>query len=370
VADTETRFQFYDNRPGAMTQFSDIDTPAVLIDVEKVEANLRRAQDYADRHGLKLRPHIKTHKLPRFARQAIELGAVGITVQKLGEAEVFADAGVTNIFLPYNIIGPAKLARLRALHARVTISVTADSAETVEGLSRSFADNPTPLTVLVECDTGMGRCGVQSPEAAVALAEKIAYSPGLRFGGLMTYPAAGQVDSNAAFLAAAKAALAAHGLPAAVVSNGGTPDLWRAHEVTAATEHRPGTYIYMDRFQVGKGVGTWDDCALTVLATVVSRPTDNRAIIDAGSKSLSSDTLGLAGFGRIEQYPDAVITGLSEEHGTIDLSASAAKPQIGDTLRIIPNHACVVSNLFDRVHLVSAGRLLETVTVDARGRVD
>ena len=350
-----------------MTAISELDTPAVLIDVDRVEANLRRVQDYADSLGLKLRPHIKTHKLPRFAKRAMELGAVGITVQKLGEAEVFADAGITEIFLPYNIIGPAKLARLKALHERVNLSVTADSAETVEGLSATFAGSGKPLTVLVECDTGMGRCGVQTPAAALALAEKIANSPGLLFGGLMTYPAAGQVEANAAWLAAARIALTAAGLPPAVVSNGGTPDIWRAHEVTAATEHRPGTYIYMDRYQ---GVGTYADCALTVLATVVSRPTPDRAIIDAGSKALTSDLLGMTGFGLIEAYPEAVIVGLSEEHGPVDLTACASRPAIGDRLRIIPNHSCVVSNLFDAVHLVRGDELVETVTVAARGRVD
>ena len=353
-----------------MTDLSRLETPAVLIDIDRVDANLRRAQDYADNHGLKLRPHIKTHKLPRFARRAIELGAIGITVQKLGEAEVFADAGIGEIFLPYNIIGGQKLARLRALATRVNISVTADSRETVAGLSATFADAERPLTVLVECDTGMGRCGVQSPAAALELARVIAAAPGLRFGGLMTYPAAGQVEQNAAGLAEAAALLTAEGLAPEIVSNGGTPDLWRAHEVAVATEHRPGTYIYMDRSQVARNVGTWADCALTVLATVVSRPTGDRAIIDAGSKALTSDTLGLAGFGLIEAYPEAVITGLSEEHGTIDLSRCTEKPRIGDIVRIIPNHACVVSNLFDRVHLISNEQLVETVEVAARGRVD
>ena len=353
-----------------MTQFSELDTPAVLIDIDRVEANLRRAQNYANAHGLRLRPHIKTHKLPRFARRAMELGAVGITVQKLGEAEVMADAGITEIFLPYNILGDAKLARLRALSERVHITVTADSAETVAGLSVTFADAIGPLTVLVECDTGMGRCGVQSPADAVTLAQLISAAPGLEFGGLMTYPAAGQVETNAAWLVSARDALIAAGLPPAIISNGGTPDLWRAHEVTAATEHRPGTYIYMDRFQVAKAVGGYEDCALTVLATVVSRPTENRAIIDAGSKALTSDTLGMTGFGLIEAYPGAEIIGLSEEHGTIDLSQCERKPVIGEQLRIIPNHACVVSNLFDTVTLISGADVVETVRVDARGRVD
>ena len=347
----------------------DLETPVVLVDLDRVEANLKRAQDYADAHKLPLRPHIKTHKLPRFAKRQIELGAVGITCQKLGEAEVMADAGIADIFLPYNIIGASKLARLKALHERIAISVTADSSYVVDGLARTFTDPNHKLRVLVECDTGMGRCGVQTPGAAVELAQQIAAAPGLHFAGLMTYPAAGKVAENEEFLEKAKAALEAQGLAPDVISNGGTPDLWHAHDVGAASEHRPGTYIYLDRFQVAKGVGTLDDCALTVLATVVSRPTENRAIIDAGSKALTSDTLGMDGFGYIVGYPDARIVGLSEEHGTIDLSGSK-KPAIGERLRIIPNHACVVSNLFDNVTLISGDEVVETVPVAARGRVD
>ncbi len=347
-----------------------LDTPCVLIDLDRVEANLKRAQDYADAHGLKLRPHIKTHKLPRFALRQIELGAVGVTCQKLGEAEVIADSGVEDIFLPYNILGERKLARLRALADRVRISVSADSKTTIDGLSGAFADAARPLPVLVECDTGMGRCGVQTPQEALALARAVYAAPGLVFAGLMTYPAIGEVEANAAWLAAAVALLKREGLPPRVVSNGGTPDMERAAEVAVATEHRPGTYIYLDRYQVAKGAGALDDCALTVLATVVSRPTENRAVIDAGSKALTSDTLGLDGFGLVLGYPDAVIRSLSEEHGVIDLSACKQKPAIGDRLRIVPNHACVVSNLFDKVTLVSGDRAVETIPVAARGRVD
>jgi D-serine deaminase-like pyridoxal phosphate-dependent protein len=347
-----------------------LETPVVLIDVDRADANLRRAQAYADAHGLRLRPHIKTHKLPYFAHRQIELGAVGITCQKLGEAEVMADAGIPDIFLPYNILGAQKLARLAALARRTRLSVTADSETTVEGLASAFAHAPSRLPVLVECDTGLGRCGVQTPQAALALAKRIDAAPGLTFGGLMTYPAAGKVAANEAWLAAAKALAADAGLPPSVVSNGGTPDLWRAHEVVSATEHRPGTYIYLDRFQVGRGVGALADCALTILATVVSPPTPDRAIVDAGSKTLTSDTLGLDGFGLVLDYPDAVIRSLSEEHGTIDLSACASRPSIGERVRIVPNHACVVSNLFDSVVFVADGQPTERVAVAARGRVD
>lgn len=347
-----------------------LETPCVLIDLDKAEANLKRAQDYADAHGVHLRPHIKTHKLPSFARRQVELGAIGITCQKLGEAEVMADAGIEDIFLPYNLMGEEKLHRLRRLAERVKLAVTADSAYTVDGYGRTFADAAAPLTVLVECDTGMGRCGVQTPEEAVALARHIAATPGLSFGGLMTYPAMGKPGETRAWFERAIAALTEAGLPPRIISTGGTPDLWHAHETPFATEYRPGTYIYLDRFQAGKGVGTIDDCALTVLTTVVSRPNENRAVVDAGSKALTSDLLGLSGFGTVLGYPDAVVAGLSEEHGTIDLSASAKKPQIGERVRILPNHACPVSNLFDRVHLVSGDHVVRTEIVEARGRVD
>jgi D-serine deaminase-like pyridoxal phosphate-dependent protein len=350
--------------------YDSLETPCVLIDLDRVEANLKRTQSFADTHKMKLRPHIKTHKIPRFALRQIELGAVGVTCQKLGEAEIMADAGVKDIFLPYNILGECKLARLRALADRVNVSVTADSETTVAGLSRAFAEASKPLPVLVECDTGMGRCGVQTPEEALALARVIDKAPGLTFAGLMTYPATGKVEQNASWLAAAVDLLKKAGLPPSIVSNGGTPDMKRAGEVTAATEHRPGTYIYLDRYQVVKGAGTLDDCALTVLATVVSRPTENRAVIDAGSKALTSDTLGLDGFGLVVGYPEAVIRSLSEEHGVIDLSACARKPAIGEQIRIIPNHACVVSNLFDVVTLISGEKVIETIPVSARGRVD
>lgn len=353
-----------------MSELDALETPAVVIDLARVEANLSRAQAYAQAHRLALRPHIKTHKLVRFARRQVALGAVGITCQKLGEAEVMADGGLTDILIPYNLMGARKLERLRRLADRVTLTVSADSRETVEGYAATFAQADRPLPVLVECDTGMGRCGVTTPAAALDLARLIASSPGLTFAGLLTYPAAGRLPAASAWLREAVGLLDGAGLPARIVSNGGTPDFWRAHEVDMATEHRPGTYIYLDRSQVARGVGSFEDCALTVLATVVSRPTETRAVIDAGSKALTSDTLGLEGFGYLPDYPEAVVTSLSEEHGVIDLSASARKPTIGERVRIIPNHVCVVVNLFDRVNLLGPDGRIETVSVDARGRVD
>ena len=352
-----------------MTKIHELDTPVVLVDLDRVEANLKRAQDYADAHGVKLRPHIKTHKLPQLAKRQMELGAIGITCQKIGEAEVMADAGITDIFLPYNILGEPKLKRLLALAKRTSIKVIADSTAVIDGYSKAFAGSGITLPVLVECDTGGGRVGVQTPEQALALAKHIAGSEGLRFAGLMPYPAKGMVAQANAWLERASALLKEAGLPPEIVSTGGTPDLWHSAENRAATEYRPGTYIYLDRFQVQEGVGSFDDCALTVLATVVSRPTDSRAVLDTGSKSLTSDTLGLQGFGRIVEYPDAAIVSLSEEHGVVDLTNSQTKPKVGEMVRIIPNHVCPVSNLFDEVTFVRGDEVIETVPVAARGKV-
>jgi D-serine deaminase-like pyridoxal phosphate-dependent protein len=317
-----------------------------------------------------MRPHVKTHKLPQLARKQVELGSIGITCQKIGEAEAMADGGLTDIFLPYNILGAAKLARLAALNRRVKLSVTADSATTIDGYAAHFTPEH-PLTVLIECDTGAGRCGVQSPEEAVALARRVADAPGLRFGGLMTYPPKGGRAAAEAWLRAAKEALDAAGLSPTVISTGGTPDLYKAEDGSVATEYRPGTYIYSDRMQVGWGHGTLDDCALTVKATVVSRPTPDRAVLDTGSKALAADPVPPPGkgHGHIVEYPGAVVTGLSEEHAVVDLSACAARPEVGDTVRVIPNHACVVTNLFDRVHLVRGDTVEEVAEVTSRGKL-
>jgi len=347
-----------------------IDTPAVLIDMDVVEANLKRAQDYADAHDLALRPHVKTHKLPQMAQRQCALGAIGITCQKIGEAEAMADGGLTDIFLPYNILGAAKLDRLAALNDRVTLAVTADSATTVQGYAGRFAADKT-LTVLVECDTGAGRCGVQTAAEAVDLARLIDAAPGLIFGGLMTYPPKDGAATADAWLLQAQAALEDAGLPPPVISSGGTPDLMRAGDAKATTEYRPGTYIYCDRMQVALGHGSLDDCALTVKATVVSRPTPTRAVLDSGSKALAADRAPgpATGHGHIVDFPGAVITGLSEEHAVVDLSGCDAVPAVGDTVRVIPNHACVVTNLFDRVHLIRGDTVEEIADVTSRGKL-
>ena len=347
----------------------DLDTPCLVVDLDRVEANLSRAQAHADTQGLRLRPHVKTHKLPGMAHRQVALGAVGITCQKLGEAEAMADAGLGDIFLPYNIVGVAKLDRLAALNARVVLSVTADSLVTVDGYAGRFGPE-APLTVLVECDTGGGRCGVQTHAEALALAQRLAEAPGLRFGGLMTYPPKGDPTRPEAWLAGAAALLRDNGLPPPVVTSGNSPDFYAMKGGGVTTEARPGTYIYSDRMQVAWGHGTLEDCALTVLATVVSRPTPDRAMLDAGSKALAADRAEAPGFGNLPAFSDAIVTALSEEHGVVDLSACGDdRPEIGARLRVIPNHACVVSNLHNKVHLCRGEEVVEIAEVTSRGKL-
>lgn len=350
--------------------FTEIQTPAVLVDIGVAERNIRRFQDYADRHGLKVRPHIKTHKLPAMAEMQLDAGAVGITCQKVSEAEamVAGSERLRDVLITYNILGEDKIEALRGLARRTKLSVVADNGVVVEGLSSGFARADEPLTVLVECDTGANRCGVESPEAAAELAARIDASPGLIFGGLMTYPAVGSAERVQAFLSEAKALIEARGISVPVISSGGSPDMMTAHLVPVVTEHRPGTYIYNDRSLVARGVCDWEDCALTVLATVVSVPARNRAIIDAGSKVLTSDLLGLTGHGHVLDRPDITIDQLSEEHGRL-VSAGDIGLTVGQRLRIVPNHACVVTNMVDAVQVVRDGGFVATWPVVARGKV-
>ncbi|GGA94145.1 D-TA family PLP-dependent enzyme [Allosediminivita pacifica] len=356
--------------PEAGTPLSEVLTPMPVIDEARMAANIALAQAHMDGLGRAFRPHIKTHKLPEVALTQLAAGAVGINCQKVTEAEVFADAGIADILITYNILGAARLARLKALQARVPrLAVTADNATTVAGLAATF-DAAAPLRVLVECDTGGGRCGVQTPEAARDLAREIADAEGLTFGGLMTYPAPGGAAAVEGFVTKAKALLEEAGLGCPAVSVGGTPDFFAAGEIPSATEHRAGTYVYNDRAMVRAGHASEDDCAMHVLVTCVSRPTANRAVIDAGSKALTSDLLGFPDHGLIPDYPGARITGLSEEHGVVDLSGVEGEgPQVGEQLRIIPNHTCVVTNLFDRMVFHDGGVVTRVLDVKARGTV-
>lgn len=352
----------------APESFSEIGTPAVLADLDVAERNILAAAAFCARAGVRFRPHVKTHKIPEFARMQMSAGAVGVCCQKISEAEVFADAGIRDIFIPYNIVGERKLRRLRALAGRVRVSVAADSERVLRGLSAAFADAPPPLPTLIECETGLNRCGVASPQAAAALAKTADSLPGTRFSGLMTYPPVGGAVRAGQFLADAKALCERAGLACEIISSGGTPDFCAAGKNAAVNEWRAGAYIYNDRSLLARGACAREDCALTVLTTVVSVPTANRAVVDAGSKSLSSDLLNLSDYGELLDAPEIRVVALSEEHGMLDMSADPGRFAPGDIVRILPNHACVVSNLADEIVAVRGGEVERRISVTARGK--
>jgi D-serine deaminase-like pyridoxal phosphate-dependent protein len=352
-----------------MTSVSELDTPAVVIDLDIVDANIRRAQDLLASHGIANRPHIKTHKIPALAKLQMAAGAVGITCQKLGEVEVMADAGVADdILLTYNVLGDAKTERLANLIKRLTrMAVVLDNETVAKGLSEAGKRHGVDIRFLIECDTGYGRNGVQSPQAALDLAREAMRMPNMQFEGLMTFPTA--KPEQRLWLERALQLLQGAGIAVPVVSGGGSPSLKGIGDFPMLTEYRAGTYIYNDVMQVTAGAATWDDCAMTVRATVVSRPAENRAVLDAGSKVMTYEQYYAKGFGRIVEYPDAQVTGFSEEHGIVDLSASVKKPQVGEVVSIIPNHCCVVTNMMDEVYGVRNGKVETVFPVAARGKV-
>jgi D-serine deaminase-like pyridoxal phosphate-dependent protein len=354
----------------AASTLQTVTTPAVLVDLDIARRNIDRFQAYADAHGLKVRPHIKTHKLPAVAEMQLRAGAAGITCQKVSEAEAMVAGSdkIRDVLITYNILGAEKLDHLADLACKVTLSVVADNETVIDGLSSKFASQPAPLSVLVECNTGADRCGVPTPEAAAALAQRIAAAPGLVFGGLMTYPPADGAAAVESFMTRAKAFIEAAGMAVPVITSGGTPSMMSAAAAPVATEYRPGTYVYNDRSLVSRGTCAWDDCALTVLATVVSVPAANRAIIDAGSKTLTSDLLGLSGYGHVLGRDDITIDQLSEEHGRL-VSQGPINLKVGDRLRIVPNHACVVTNMVDAVNILEQGEISAVWPVVARGRI-
>jgi D-serine deaminase-like pyridoxal phosphate-dependent protein len=345
-----------------------LETPVAVVDIDRVRRNIDSMQAYCDEHGFAFRPHIKTHKIPAIAHMQVDAGAKGIACQKLGEAEVMADAGLDDILITYPLVGRPKAERLAALARRGKLGVVGDSAEVAQGLSTVLAEDGVEVDFLVECDTGFARTGVQSPRAAAELAALVDRLPGLRFAGLMTYPT---LPESGRWLAAAREQIEGVGLSVERISGGGTPTAKRTHEIGEVTEIRAGTYVYGDRACIANGSAELDDCALHVLVTVVSRPTEERAIIDAGSKTLTQDPAeGVTGFGLLVKHPDAVIYKLNEEHGFVDVSRCDPRPEVGDLLTVVPNHACGTVNMHDEMVLHrDGGEVVDTWQVAARGKI-
>lgn len=360
-----------------MTTLHDLDTPALLVDYKRMQRNIASMQAMCDENGVALRPHTKTHKSPAVARLQVATGARGITVAKVGEAEVMVEAGFDDLFIAYPLVGESKYRRLLPLLERARIAVAADSMEGVEMLSAFFGPRGVLIPVLVEIDTGFRRTGVPNAETAISLAQAIDRAPGLTFEGLMefsghSYAACSEEErrlvghSEAAPLLEASERLYAMGLPVKVISTGSTPSMPFVAETPGVTEVRPGVYVFGDLKQAELGTLQRDECALTVLATVVSTPAPGRYILDSGTKALSSDHYATWTYGELKDYPGAVINRASEEHGIIE--GVSLPLRVGDRVEVIPNHACATCNMHDEFYLVEGETVLDVWPVPGRGK--
>lgn len=360
---------------------SELETPALIVDLDVMDRNLSRMADYCRAHHLRLRPHTKTHKIPELAKRQIESGASGITVAKLGEAEVMLNAGISDILIAYPIVGAEKARRLAQLAEKADVTVSLDSEEAARPISAAASNHGVKVGVLAELDVGFARCGVTNEVELLTLARKISSLPGLEFKGVMFFPghfgvvpeerAAMRVQVNE-LLDRVLDVFAREEVPLAIVSGGSTPAAYEGDLFRGVNEVRPGTYIFNDRNTVGVAAATLDDCALSVVVTVVSTSVPGHAVIDGGSKTFSSDRYQAEdgrGFGLIKEDHAAEIERLSEEHGHVNIERSERQYRVGDRLSVIPNHVCPTVNLHDEVYGVR-GEQVETVwRVAGRGKV-
>lgn len=377
--------------PNYQMNLSDLPTPQVIVDQARLQSNISRAQQLADAAGVRLRPHAKTHKSPIVAKWQIERGAIGVCCAKIGEAEVFVDAGIDNIRLPYPV-NPSNAPRLLALMDRAAMSIIVDHLNVARGWSEAMHRAGRALDVLVKVDVGFHRCGIDPDGDPLAFLQAVARLPGVRLRGLLShaghaYHAASEDDlgaiarQEAGTLSQLRERAAASGIALDEISVGATPTLRFSVGQKGITELRPGNYVYFDRTQVALGAASLDDCALTVMATVVSKPAADRIILDCGTKTLTSDQARgitraagygavLVGSGDASRQVDETLTieRLSEEHATVRVTGGT-RLEPGDRVRVVPNHSCVVSNLVDVVRLVEGDRVIDTIPVAARGRI-
>ncbi len=363
--------------------YQGIDTPALLIDQDIVLDNLAYMQQKADQAGVVLRPHTKTHRMPEMARLQVAQGAGGITVAKVGEAEVMAAHGLTDIFIANEIVGVAKLERIRKLAETITIRLGVDNTTQVDQLAQVFATAAAPIEVLIELEVGEDRSGVITDEELLALARYIAAQDKVVLKGIFsheghTYKAKDveecrrlATESQAKTVRAANLVRQA-GIPLDIVSIGATPSLMQTGLVEGVTEIRPGTYIFMDAGQ-GSALGDYGRCAATVLVTVISKPTKERVVFDAGAKTIAAQNrptgiCATEGLGLVKHSQNVRVAGLFDEHGLIYNPAFREEIAVGDKVEIIPNHICPTCNLYEKAYLVSKGQVVREVPVLCRGK--
>ncbi len=358
-----------------------IDTPALTVDLNLMEANIDRIHRATLGAGIELRPHIKSHKTPEIAQMQVRAGATGITCAKIGEAEVMATAGIEDIFIAYCLVGEGKMRRLLALARRLPrLSISLESIEAAEQASRAFADAGLDLDVMIEVDAGAGRTGVQ-PEDAVAFADRVAEMPALRIVGVMSYAShfayarrgeeelvAGAAEEGRVIAQIART-LSDAGHEMSRISGGSTPTAGRYQRGCGLTEIRPGTYVFYDRNQVDIGSARMEQVALSVLATVVATPTGERAIIDAGTKGLAQQVGQVSdGYGWLPDVPGALVYKINDEHGFVDVSEAERRLAIGEKVRVIPARAPTCVNLYDWIYAIRDGVVEDVWRIAARGR--
>ncbi|MEO6865020.1 MAG: alanine racemase [Gemmatimonadaceae bacterium] len=367
--------------------FNVLETPAAVVDLDRLDRNLQRGADYAREHGLALRPHIKTHKSLFVAAEQLQHGAQGLTCATPFEMEVMSSI-CDDLLNAYPPVGAGRARRLLAASPRARITVALDSIAAVDIIAEAARSAGRTVGVYVEIDVGMHRVGATTAADAINIARHVTAQRPLEFSGVQLYPGhiRESVDEQDAALEQLSTMLACTlerfddaGLTPRTVSAGSTPTLWRTHELPRITEIRPGSYAYNDRTTAAIGACEWEDCAFSVLATVVSTSVAGQAVIDAGSKALGREPVrGAAdeGFGQLLEHPEVIVARMSEEHGMLDLGASAWRPEIGERVRVVPNHVCVAVHLYDMTYGVRGGSVDGSVDgsverswpVDARGR--
>ncbi len=356
---------------------SEVETPVAIVDLDRLEDNLGSLQRYADEHGIALWPHAKTHKSTEIGLRQITLGAAGLTVAKTGEAMVFSEAGVPRLLLHYPALHPDKCERLARLAAGgLDLTMAVDSVAGAEGLSAALRRHGARASLLVELDVGLHRTGEQTAAAALALAQRLSELPAVTVAGISCYPGfwhgdretiRGQLAGVDAFLRETREAFIGAGLSCERVSGGSTPGRYLTHE-TCVNELRAGTYVFLDRNEYEPDGGR-DACALRIAVTVVSDRVSGQIVVDAGSKTLTSDEHPDGDYGEIYELPEARVHTLNEEHGYVDVSRVADPPAVGARLQVIPNHACGCVNLHDGLLGVRAGVVEHVIGVTARGLV-
>ncbi|MBL4883765.1 MAG: alanine racemase [Planctomycetaceae bacterium] len=355
-------------------------TPAMVIDLALVRENLLKLSAYLKPHGITVRPHTKTHKSKRLAQEQLNTGSVGLTVAKVGEAEVMAEV-CDDILIGYPAIDAHRCSRIAKLAHKITLRVAVDSKYGIEALARAAKEAGSTIGVLIDLNCGSDRTGVATPELSLELAQHVVCcGEGVRLDGLFFYP--GQVwvpvDQQPPVLKKIDDLLkktlnlwTEAGLKAEIVSGGSTPTAYQSHHITSQTEIRPGTHIFNDMNTVHAGFCTLQDCSVALICTVISDAVDGKVIIDAGSKSLTSDknvTQPDSGYGYILEYPEAQVSKLSEEHGELDVRNCKSVPEVGDRVTLIPNHICPCLNLQEQVWLQTENGL-EELTVDTQGMI-